>query len=100
MPTSSTTVKVRNLEGDDRGALMLHENDGSMALSGALIQGRIHVVEGEGAMRRNREIYRRYLTPRDLADPGVSGYLSNDDVTLILIPEAIRYWDLSSVVEH
>ena len=100
MPTSSSTLKVKNLRRDERAALMVHENKGSMALSGALIQGRIHVVRGSEAMRRNREIHRRYLTPSDLDDPGISGYLSNDDVTLVLEPQSIRTWNLSTVVEH
>ena len=100
MPTSSSTVKVRNLEGNDRAALMVHENKGSMALSGALIQGRIHVVRDAEALRKNREIHRRYLAPNDLHHPGISSYLSNDDVTLVLIPESVRTWNLSSVIEH
>lgn len=98
MPTSSSTIKVENLERDDRAALMIHHRGHPMELTGVLFQGRASILRGEEALRRNEEIHRSYLTESELADPGTKAYLSGDDVTIVLVPESTRSWDLSATV--
>lgn len=100
IPTSSTTVKVRNLRRDDRAAVLVHETEGAMSLRGALLQGPMAIVEGEEARRRNRAIHEHYLPGVELARRAVTEYLSNDDVTLALTPAKVRTWDLSRLYEQ
>lgn len=70
-----------------------------MSVRGALIRGHITILRGEEAKTRNSKIHQRYLTADELAQDRVAEYLAGDDVTLVLVPQSVRSWDLSSLVE-
>lgn len=99
IPTSHSTLKVRNLRKQNRAAILVHVASGGMSLRGAMIQGSVRIIEGEQARRWNRAIHQRYLEQSSLDEPAIGGYLAQDDVTLVLTPERVRSWDLSDL-EH
>lgn len=98
IPTSSHTIKARNVTHTARAGLMVHEASGPMQLRGVLIQGEAQILRGAETRARNRAIHERYLDGADLTDPRISSYLAQDDVTLAVALDRVRTWDLGEVV--
>lgn len=93
LSTGSRSRKVRNLELDSRGAVVLHDSRPGFEVCGASIQGRVEVVHGEAAEPLVEAVHRRYVDPAGDRLAGAAEFLASDDVALRLVPEAAITWD-------
>jgi PPOX class probable F420-dependent enzyme len=95
-PTGSTSRKTRNARVRPRGAIVV-DSRGSHP-RGVAASGSLEVIEGAPALAINARIHRRYVTDEGMADPGMGDLLRDgDDVTLRLVPERLKTFDLEPV---
>jgi PPOX class probable F420-dependent enzyme len=91
--SNAASRKVRNLERDARATLVLHDSRAGSEVCGASIRGRATIVRGVDAAPLIELVHRRYVTEPGLALPAVVGFLSGDDVGLVLEVESATTWD-------
>jgi nitroimidazol reductase NimA-like FMN-containing flavoprotein (pyridoxamine 5'-phosphate oxidase superfamily) len=96
IPTSHQTHKYRNLQARPRASVMIDLSREGLNLKGLLIRGRVELVEGEEALRINRLIHLKYVTPEALNDNTVASYLSRgDDITVKVHMDHLVSWNLA-----
>jgi general stress protein 26 len=96
IPTSRHTHKYKNLRARPRATVMIDVSKAGLDLKGVLIRGKVELVEGEEALRINRSIHLKYVTPEALSEPSVASYLSKgDDVTVKVHMDRLISWNLS-----
>src|SRR5215467_2583447 len=75
---------------------MIDVSRAGLNLKGVLIKGGVELIYGEEALRINRSIHLKYVTPEALNDVKVATYLSRgDDVTVKVNMDRIISWNLS-----
>jgi PPOX class probable F420-dependent enzyme len=95
MPTSSASRKSRNVVERPDASIVVEER--APGLAGVAASGRAEVIHGEEAAELNARIHARYLTPLGREHPQVGALLTaSDDVTIRLVPERWRTWDMRS----
>jgi PPOX class probable F420-dependent enzyme len=95
-PTGSTSRKARNARARPRGAIVVDAR--GPRPRGVAASGPLELIEGAEAAAINARIHRRYVTDAGLAEPAVGGLLRDgDDITLRLVPERLRSFDLGTV---
>jgi len=96
IPTSRNTHKYHNLRKRPSASVMIDVSRAGLNLKGVLIRGGVELIYGEEALRINRSIHLKYLTPEALNDIKVASYLSNgDDVTVKVNMDRIISWNLA-----
>src|SRR5215831_2395333 len=96
IPTSRNTHKYRNVRKKACASVMIDISRAGLNLKGVLIRGRVELTYGEEAIRINRMIHLKYVTPEALNDVKVATYLSRgDDVTVKVNMDRIISWNLS-----
>jgi nitroimidazol reductase NimA-like FMN-containing flavoprotein (pyridoxamine 5'-phosphate oxidase superfamily) len=96
IPTSRNTHKHYNLRRRPRASVMIDVSRAGLNLKGVLIRGRVELIYGEEALRINRSIHLKYVTPEALNDIKVASYLSKgDDVTVKVNMDRIISWNLA-----
>jgi PPOX class probable F420-dependent enzyme len=92
--TSSKSRKVRNLEGDPRATLVLHDSRPGYEVCGASIVGSIEVVRSPAAQSLIDRVQGRYVaTEAATDDPTALSFLESDDVALRFTPVSAFTWD-------
>lgn len=92
--TSSRSRKVRNLEGDARATLVLHDSRPGYEVCGASIAGSVEVVRSPAAQELIHRVQDRYVATEAAAeDPTALSLLASDDVALRLTPSSAFTWD-------
>lgn len=99
LPTSGTTLKVRNLRRDPRATIMIDDSRGGFDLRGVTLVGDAVISSGADAASVNREIHLKYLTLEGRGLPSVDRYLATDDVTIAFTPRRISSWDLRETAQ-
>jgi PPOX class probable F420-dependent enzyme len=95
MPTSGASRKARNVHARPDASIVVEER--APGLAGVAASGRAEVLRGEEAAELNTRIHARYLTPLGREHPQVGALLTaSDDVTIRLVPERWRTWDMRS----
>ena len=75
---------------------MIDVSRAGLNLKGVLIRGRVELMYGEEALRINRSIHLKYVTPEALNDIKVASYLSKgDDVTVKVNMDRIISWNFA-----
>jgi PPOX class probable F420-dependent enzyme len=96
VPTSATSRKARNARARPRGAIVVDAR--GPRVCGVAASGPLEVVGGAAAAALNERIHRRYVTDAGMADRRLGVVLAaGDDVTLRLLPDDWRTWDLEPV---
>jgi nitroimidazol reductase NimA-like FMN-containing flavoprotein (pyridoxamine 5'-phosphate oxidase superfamily) len=96
IPTSRSTHKYHNLRKRPSASVMIDVSRAGLNLKGVLIRGGVELIYGEEALRINRSIHLKYLTPEALNDVKVASYLSKgDDVTMKVNMDRIISWNLA-----
>ena len=94
IPTSRNTYKYHNLRPS--ASVMIDVSRAGLNLKGVLIRGGVELIYGEEALRINRSIHLKYVTPDALNDVKVASYLSDgDDVTVKVNMDRIISWNLA-----
>ena len=92
--TSSRSRKVRNLEGDPRATLVLHDSRPGYEVCGASIVGAVEVVRSPAAQELIDRVQERYVaTEAATDDPTALSFLESDDVALRFTPVSAFAWD-------
>ena len=90
--TGGRTRKARNAAARPQAAMLVHGR-GELPLRGIAAEGSIEVVRGEEALRLNRRLWRKYLSPAGLEHPEVGRAIEeHDDVTLRFTAGGWRSW--------
>ena len=87
---SPATVKARNVVARPQATVCVDGRE--VAVRFLTATGPAEVILGEEAVRLNRLILERYLTPAGLADPGVGGVLAEHDTATIRVVPARWHW--------
>jgi nitroimidazol reductase NimA-like FMN-containing flavoprotein (pyridoxamine 5'-phosphate oxidase superfamily) len=96
MPTSHHTRKARNLRERPEATVMIDESRGGLELKGAMVRGRVEIIEGERARELNRSIHLRYIDERAFELDPVAAYFSGgDDITIALSMDRVSSWNLA-----
>jgi len=96
IPTSRNTHKYHNLRKRPSASVMTDVSRAGLNLKGVLIRGGVELIYGEEALRINRSIHLKYVTPDALNDVKVASYLSDgDDVTVKVNMDRIISWNLA-----
>ena len=92
--TSSRSRKVRNLRGDPRATLVLHDSRPGYEVCGASIVGTVDVVRAPAAQELIARVQGRYVaTEAARDDPTTRSFLESDDVALRFTPVSAFTWD-------
>jgi PPOX class probable F420-dependent enzyme len=96
IPTSGESRKARNIAARPDASILVEER--AAGLRGVGATGRAELIRGDEARELNAAIHARYLTPAgiDRADLGTV-LAASDDVTIRLVPERWRTWDIGDV---
>jgi PPOX class probable F420-dependent enzyme len=96
IPTSGKSRKARNIEARPDVSILVDERGANVR--GIAATGRGEVIRGDEAQELNATIHARYLTPAGVERVGLGDVLAaSDDVTIRLIPEHWRTWDIGEV---
>lgn len=96
-PTSSTSVKVRNVKANPTATAMIDMRVPGQE-QGISVSGSACVIDGEQGRILVAEAQRRYLTETALADPNVGPkYAEFDDVVIALTPARWVKWDIAQM---
>jgi pyridoxamine 5'-phosphate oxidase-like protein len=94
LATSSRSRKVRNLGGDPRATLVLHDSRPGYEVCGASIVGSVEVVRLPDAQALIDRVQGRYVaTEAATDDPTALSFLQSDDVALRFTPVSAFTWD-------
>lgn len=93
LATGSASRKIRNLEGDPRATLVLHDSRPGFEVCGVSMTGTIEIVRGHHAQRLIELVHRRYVTEVGEELPAVHQFLRSDDTALRFTPSAALTWD-------
>jgi len=95
IPTSRNTHEHHNIRRRPRASVMIDVSQAGLNLKGMLIRGRVELIYGKEALRINRSIHLKYVTPEALNDVKVASYLSKGDVTVKVNMDRIISWNLA-----
>jgi len=90
--TSRNSLKVRNIQRNDRVAVLLDSAVRSKVW-GVLIRGRAQLLYRERASKLNRLIHAKYLGKKAMRDPKVVSYFAGDDATIVVETISVVSWD-------
>lgn len=93
LATGSGSHKVRNLEGDSRSTLVIHDSRPGFEVCGVSMAGNAEIVRGVEAHPLVHRVHGRYVD--DSRDPpsAVDAFLDSDDVALRFHPRSAFTWD-------
>ena len=91
IPTSRNTHKYRNVRKKACASVMIDISRAGLNLKGVLIRGRVELTYGEEAIRINRLIHLKYVTPEALNDVKVASYLSREDDVTVKVQYGSHY---------
>src|SRR5262245_28686238 len=93
LATGSRSRKVRNLERDERGTLVLHDSRPGFEVCGVSMTGQVEIIRGEQASRLVELVHRRYVAAEVERAAPVDEFLRSDDTALRFHPLQALTWD-------
>lgn len=93
LAAASRSRKVRNLEGDPRGTLVVHDSRPGYEVCGVSMAGRVAIVRGPDAGELVDRVHRRYVDEAVWGNTAVAAFLASDNVALRFFPESALTWD-------
>ena len=93
LATGSRSSKARNLEGDPRATLVVHDSRPGFEVCGTSISGVVEIVRGSEAFDLIDRVHARYVVAGADEDPAVRAFLGSDDIALRLRPVEALTWD-------
>jgi PPOX class probable F420-dependent enzyme len=93
----SSSVKMKNLRGNRRMALMIESRVASKEI-GISVSGEAEILAGDAAQQAIEAIHAKYITAEGLADPDVGPRFREwDDTAVRLTPQRWIAWDMGWV---
>lgn len=93
LATGSRSHKVRNMRGDSRSTLVIHDSRPGFEVCGVSMMGRAEIVRGDEASPLVRRVHRRYVDESRATTSAVRAFLESDDVAIRFHPRSAFTWD-------